>query len=281
MRLAGAGIKLVKPAMEKDVPSALIVIDAARRLLADASARCLSPQRDSEESIHEVRKTLKKVRAYWRLMRVAVGKRRATAGNARCSEAARQLASARDLTVMRRTLDELDADRPQQAGEASDAVRDALHGKDDHAPAVAGIDWALVAALLADEDLAWSALDAGAIDGDDVGQGRRYTRRKARQGYRRSRQSPDAPTLHTWRKWAKRWLYQEQLLHPGKAGRIAALHELDDRLGRHHDMAVLLDRLERSDESAGKPLARLQRSIRKGQRRLAREAMMLGRRLFD
>lgn len=255
------------------------IIDAARALLADAATRCHAPDRHTDENIHDIRKALKKVRAYWRLMRYAVGKRYSEAGNARCKQAGRQLAGPRDHVVMLGTLDDLGKDAVSKAAMAFGQAKQAVHEAAGCTP-TKHIDWDRVADLIRNDDAAWSGLDASAIDPADIRHGWERTRRKAQDGYRAVRRKPDHETLHDWRKWTKRWLEQEELLHPDKDKRINRLDELGEMLGRHHDLAVLMHRLRRNDHFGGKPQQRVRKTINQRQAGLEKAALKLGGKAF-
>jgi len=255
------------------------IIDGARKLLADAATRCHAPDRTSEDNVHEIRKDLKTVRSYWRLMRHPLGKRYSKAGNERCKQAARQLAAARDRVVMLGTLDEIGNDTGSKTamavGQAKQAMQEAVHY-----PPEQQIEWDNVADLIRNDDAAWSGLDPSAIDPADVKRSWKRTRKKARKYHKSSRKDPNAETLHAWRKWVKRRLKQEELLHPGKTKRIDRLDDLSDVLGLHHDFAVLSHRLWRNDHFGGKPQRSVRKSIGKRQRKLEKQALKLGRKLF-
>ena len=265
--------------MGKDAYNPARIIDAARGLLADAAARCHAPDRDSEHNVHAVRKALKRVRAYWRLMRYALGKTHSKAGNARCRQAAKQLSAARDHVVMLGTLEAVGKAAGGKTAMAVGQARHAMHAETDPPP-TRGIDWALVHDLVRNDDAAWSGLDPSAIDPAQVKRGWQRTRRKAREGYRGARRRLDAESMHEWRKWAKRWLEQETLLHPGKDRRIDRLDRLGDALGEHHDLAVLARRLWRNDRFGGRPQRRVRKTIGKRQSGLEKRSLKLGRKLF-
>lgn len=255
------------------------VIDAARHLLADAAARCHAPHRADPENVHDIRKDLKTVRAYWRLMRHALGKRHSKAGNARCKEAARQLADARDHVVMLETLDDVGRDTKAKTAMAMGQAKQAMQHTEPGEP-TNEIDWQRVEDLIRNDDAAWSGLSNESIDPSDVKRSWKRTRRKAARAYRRSRKRPAAQALHDWRKWTKRWLVQEELLHADKAKRIDRLDTLGDLLGRHHDLAILAERLWRNDRFGGKPQKRVRKALAKRRAVLQKQALKLGCKTF-
>jgi len=265
--------------MSKQAYNPQRIIDADRSLLADAATRCNAPDRTSADNVHEIRKDLKAVRAYWRLMRHALGKRTSRAGNERCKQAARQLAGARDHVVMLGTLDELGEETGNKTAMAVGQAKQAMHEAVDAAP-TQDIHWDKVADLIRNDDAAWSGLKTETIDPADIKSAWKRTRKKARKRYQRSRKDPQPEMLHDWRKWTKRWLKQEELLHTAKTKRIARLDKLTDVLGLHHDFAVLAHRLWRNDHFGGKPQRRVRKSITKRQRELEKKALKLGKKLF-
>jgi CHAD domain-containing protein len=265
--------------MPSDAYNAQFIVDASRRLLADAATRCHAPDRESEHNVHEIRKDLKKVRAYWRLMRYALGKAHSKAGNERCKQAAKQLAAARDHGVMLETLDDIGRDVGNKTAMACGRAKQAMQANVD-GDVTDGIGWAQVEALIQNDDAAWSGIDAEAIDPTDIKRGWKRTRKKARKGFESARGKPSAEALHHWRKWAKRWMQQEELLHPHKQKRIGRLDELGDALGRHHDLAVLTHRLWRNDRFGGKPHRRVRKTIGKRQAGLEKQTIKLGKKLF-
>lgn len=265
--------------MPSDAYNAKPIIDESRRLLADAVTRCHAADRSSDESIHAIRKDLKKVRAYWRLMRFALGSEHSKAGNERCKQAAAQLAGARDHVVMLGTLDALGGNAGSKTAMAIGQAKQAMLETAD-VPTNNDIAWDKVIDLVRNDEAAWSGLDASGFAPDDLHRGWKRTRRKARRGYKQSRRQPDGETLHGWRKWVKRWLEQEKLLHPDKTKRLKRLDDLADLLGMHHDLVVLSERLWRNDHFGGEPQQRARRAIARRRAGLEKKALKLGGKAF-
>lgn len=111
----------------------------------------------------------------------------------------------------------------------------------------------------------------------------------AGRGYARARRrrpkAADAPAeeFHRWRSATKTHWYQTRILRPLSAATLGSrareLRTLSDWQGKHHDLAVLLDRLA---EHRGEDV--IDRMIAAGVERqhvLARKSLRLGKRLFS
>ena len=207
-------------------------IDHAIEALADAS----------EEGVHDARKDMKKLRALLRLVRGEVGEKvfRREADTFR--DAARELSGVRDADVMLATLADLeeryDADvgpvrqrveahrvqttggGRQRAAKTAIAILTEARGRVD--------DWPL-------ERDGFEALEDGL----------RRTYRRGRRDWRAAVREPSDESLHEWRKRAKDFWYHCSILEATWKPVMTALadeaHELSDRLGDDHDLAVLLD----------------------------------------
>jgi len=262
-----------------------MTIGAARDLLAEARSVCDQEDRAAEASVHQLRVHLKRVRAYWRLMRFAVGKQAEAAGNERCATAARLLAEARDREVMLGTVAALREQAVNAAPGVSDiAPFDAavqrltpqVHA--DHPSQQ--IDWATLVQLLEHEQAAWAVLSDKPITDDDIRRGLDRTYRKSRRGFKRAKKSPDAETLHGWRKWVKRYRYQLELIDPEATKKIAKLDTLGDRLGQFQDLAVLHRHLREAGDMDKAHRKHLRNTIEAQQGRLLKKSLKAGKKLF-
>ena len=262
-----------------------MTIGAARDLLAQARSACECDDRASEGSIHKVRVQLKHVRAYWRLMRFAVGKKQEQAGNARCATAARMLADARDREVMRGTVAAL-RERAVQAGQQApdiapfDAALEQVAAPAEQAHPAAEIDWPTLIQLLEHEQAAWAQWTDKPIADDDIRRALDRTYRKARRGYKRVKKSPDADTLHGWRKWVKRYHYQLELINPDAVKTIAKLDKLGEHLGQFQDLAVLHRHLGKSEGMDKKHRKQMRGTIEARQGKLLKKSLKAGKKLF-
>ncbi len=95
------------------------------------------------------------------------------------------------------------------------------------------------------------------------------------------RDEPSSDGVHEWRKRAKDLWYQLRILNelwPGVLGETAdAAHDLADRLGDHHDLAVLAADLETRDTVEPEAIRTL---INRRQGELLAGAVAVGERLY-
>jgi CHAD domain-containing protein len=192
-----------------------------------------------EEAVHEARKDMKKLRALLRLVRGELGKSTFARENACFRDAARELSGTRDSDVMLETLAALDLPaglgwelrKTMQAELASD-------GAVDRERAARG-----AIAILKE---ARGRVDAWPLERDSFealadGLGRTY--RRGRRDFEAARAEPDTEGLHEWRKRAKELWYHHTLLRelwPAAMNVVGdEAHELSDKLGDDHDLAVL------------------------------------------
>jgi len=239
---------------------------------------------DSVVAVHELRKSFKRMRGLLRLVR---GRQMGAARELRrtLADAARQLSGARDQAAQAEAMDDLMAKAgvtPAVSKAALRALAPAEQAADGDAlarnraalilliercqeasPRLAGSlrPKALLAALAEDYEKARSAGQEADID--------------------------DAESLHELRKTVVNHRYQMELLTPfwPAQGKLweAELQRLREKLGKHHDLAVLIEQLEAAPPST---VARrkwhtpLHDAAKARQQRLAVSAMRLHARLF-
>jgi CHAD domain-containing protein len=232
-------------------------IDHALEALADAS----------EEGVHEARKDMKKLRALLRL--VAEKKLRRESDCFR--DAARELAGARDADVMLATLADLENRYEADAGpvrQRLEAHRVQTTGGGRQAAADTAIAMLTEArGRVADWPLERDGFEA-------LEDGLRRTYRRGRRDWRSAAKDPSTENLHEWRKRVKDLWYHCSLLEEIWKPVMSALgdeaHELSDRLGDDHDLALLL-------HFGAEPLEPL---IAERREELQREAFEYGTRLY-
>jgi CHAD domain-containing protein len=207
-------------------------IDHAVDALSDAT----------EEGVHEARKDMKKLRALLRLVRGEVGEKvfRREAGTFR--DAARELSGVRDADVMLATLSDLEGRYGAETGpirQALEAHRLRTAGGGRHQAAKVAIAVLTEARGRVDD---WPLERDGfeALEG-----GLKRTYRRGRRDWRAAVKDPSTENLHEWRKRVKDLWYHCSILQETWKPVMKALadeaHELSDRLGDDHDLAVLLD----------------------------------------
>jgi CHAD domain-containing protein len=193
----------------------------------------------AEEAVHEARKDLKKLRALLGLARGELGESSFARENTWFRDAGRELAAARDSDVMLDTLKALDI--PAELGwdlrKAIEAHR-ARNGDGGRRAAVAG-----AVAMLRE---ARGRVDDWPLERDSFGalrDGLERTYRRGRRDFKAVRANPTVEALHEWRKRVKELWYHHNLLRslwPPVLGAVGdEAHELAERLGDDHDLAVL------------------------------------------
>jgi CHAD domain-containing protein len=196
-----------------------------------------------EQAVHEARKDMKKLRALLRLVRAELGDDLYRSENETFRDTARQLSSVRDADVMLATLGELEERYGELPGVAR-RLRPALvaHRFRTSAGSLRSGSAAAVAALMQArariED--WPLATDG-FDAFEAGLWRSY--RRGRRNFEAARELPSTENLHEWRKRVKDLWYHSLLLEESWKPVMSALadeaHELSDRLGDDHDLAVL------------------------------------------
>jgi CHAD domain-containing protein len=234
-----------------------------------------------EEAVHEARKDMKKLRALLRLARDELGEKTYRHENDAFRDAARELAGVRDADVMLATLGTLEKSYPEEfpAG-AAGGLRQALEAhrlrtsagsRGPAADAAIGMleeargrvsDWPL-------ERDGFAALEDGL----------RRTYRRGRRAWRAAAKEPSSEHLHEWRKRGKDLWYHCSLLQESWKPVMTALadeaHELSDRLGDDHDLAVLLAWANEHADGA-----ELEAAVHKRRQELQADAFAYGARLY-
>jgi CHAD domain-containing protein len=195
-----------------------------------------------EEGVHDARKDMKKLRALLRLVRGEVGEKVFRRESGTFRDAARELSGVRDADVMLATLADLEERYGADVGSVRAAVeahriRTAGGGRERAAKAAVAIlteargrvgDW---------------PLERDGFDAFEKGLARTY--RRGRRDWRAAAEEPGTENLHEWRKRVKDLWYHCSVLEESWKPVLKALageaHELSDRLGDDHDLAVLRD----------------------------------------
>jgi CHAD domain-containing protein len=240
-----------------------------------------------EEAVHEARKDMKKLRALLRLVRGEVGDRVYGAENESFRDIARELAGLRDADVMLVTLGDLERRYGELPG-AGNRLRPALVAHRFRASAGSLKPASKVAAeSLADardrvED--WP-LDTDGFEAFEDGLGRIY--RHGRRDFHAAQKLPSAEHMHEWRKRVKDLWYHVLLLQdiwtPVMSSLSDEAHELSDRLGDDHDLAVLREWAHRhaADLNGSDPVLRgFDVLLQSRRRELQEEAFEYGARLY-
>jgi CHAD domain-containing protein len=265
-------------------------IEGSIALLADPAVS----QEESaslETAVHEARKSIKRVRAALRLVRVDIGEAVFGRENTCFRDIARQLAPVRDSAVMVETLDLVRVQyEARLTADSFEIVRQKLVEQKEatnrqffeQGNALSSVVESLAAAGQRVEDLPIGSQDFGAYGGGlkrVYGRGRRRMARAYEDG-----RSPQK--FHDWRKRVKDlWHYMEflQPLWPPILDAAAVeLHRLSDYLGEAHDAAVLTAYIEKNRSNfAGEPDLPLLLTLLSDRRReLESAAQPLGRLIY-
>jgi len=242
----------------------------------------------SADSVHAVRKDLKKLRGVVRLVRTEIGDDLYRAANRRYRDAGRLLSESRDAEVKVATLgdlrercgEELPAELVAAWLAALERERDEVaapgpgdDGRSPGAEARATIEGGQeeIAGWPLRHD-SWRLVEPGLL--------RSY--RRGRRAMKRARTEPVADNVHEWRKRAKDLWYQLRILRdawrPVLGETADQAHELADLLGDHHDLAVLADDLR--DRGLAGDRDGVKEAIAQRQEQLLEAAFAIGERLF-
>ena len=201
---------------------------------------------DPVEAVHEARKDLKKLRATLKLVRPVIGDDLYRRENERFRAAGQTLSDVRDTQVRAETVDGLAerfADDPPPDG--------------------------------------WSAVRTPLARDDASGNGQLESLRDRTA----TEIELGDEALHEWRKRSKDLWYHLRLVHRGWPEVIEATadeaHELSDRLGDDHDLAVLVGYLDEADQPlTSEQLGHLRTLVARQRQELQGEAFAYGERLF-
>ncbi|MBK5265001.1 MAG: CHAD domain-containing protein [Alphaproteobacteria bacterium] len=228
---------------------ALSQIDAA---IAEIDRGALS----QKDIVHDVRKRCKKVRALVGLVKTEFADY--ANENAAFRELAGTLAGVRDCDVLIETCDLVSAhcrreeDRMAVAAIRAQLMRDRHIVADDGAlpEKLAHFRHACVKARDRVQD--WRVPGKGF---DAFAKGLRSTLKRGRKAMAAARKDPCADTMHEWRKQVKYHWYHARLLRGIWTGpmeaHIEAANVLGERLGDHHDLAVLRQTLKERPDHYG------------------------------
>ena len=263
----------------------------AREQMDKALGEIADDSLDNHETVHQVRKRCKKIRALLRLARGDLDSNGKTYRheNACFRDAARNLSHVRDADALLETCDKLtDTSSVQGKSEPLQSARAVL---EQRRQAVADDE------IVLDEKIAAFALtlrgarkrvDNWPISGgfDALLPGLKKNYRQGRKALKKAAKKPSSENLHEWRKHVKYHLYHVQVLQPLWSEVLKAWRketkQLGEILGDDHDLTVfsqtLLEEEERFDCNRDlRVLLALSDRRRAG---LQAQAFPLGQRLF-
>jgi CHAD domain-containing protein len=234
-----------------------------------------------EEAVHEARKDMKKLRALLRLVRGEVGDKTYRRESDAFRDAGRELAGVRDADVMLATLEKLEKRYPGELSKkAAGDLRQALEAhKIRTAAGTRGqaSDAAIEMLKQARRRVSGWSVEHDGFEAVEDGVQRVY--RQGRRAWRDAGDEASTEALHEWRKRVKDLWYHFSLLEnawkPVMSSLADEAHELSDRLGDDHDLAVLL--LWAEEHADG---AELEPVVAKRRQELQDEAFAYGARLY-
>jgi CHAD domain-containing protein len=253
-----------------------------REQIQSALKLCRHPAKERGVTVHEVRKHLKKLRATLRLTKNEVGKNRWASEDRCLREIGRLVSDLRDAHVRFQTLIQVRDDAEQQFPRIEELLS---MERESFSAAFSGWQRQAIPKLeRADErlskwplaDITWKQICSVVAKSYRRGQNRLAKALKKR----------DPESFHVWRMSVKELWYQLRILRPLNRLVLEEIASdaktLGELLGRAHDFAFLLARLdrERGDQALSEELVQLQKLIRKRGKRLHRDALELGRRFY-
>lgn len=221
--------------------------DGVRRVILEQLDEMNRASVGDADVVHGLRLSCKKIRAWLRLLRDALGDEAFKAENRVFRDLARRLSAQRDADVLHESVEALRDAFPGEAhaGDIS-AARSALPEVTRESGSVLAM-LADVAAVVADarQRIAELPLRRGGRSKSLKQAYRKSCRRE--KAARRAARNLASDQLHEWRKDVKALRYQLQLVRnvwPKRVGRLETrLKTLAKTLGRHHDLAVLEEQL--------------------------------------
>lgn len=277
---------------DKTVPEALRRI--ASEELSEALARLSQAESQPAETVHALRKGVKRLRGLIRLVRPNFPGW--AAENAALRDAARAISGLRDADVLGATLERLAAkgkgDGAEDLAQADLAARAqafdhlraeiaAHRARTRAASGQAALDHfrgEMTAALARVPDWQLRGKSFKALE-----EGLAKTWDQARKQQNAARRAPGSEAIHDWRKRVKDHAMQTRLLLPiwplAMEPHAAAAERLGEMLGLHHDLAVLRDHLGETG-LGGDDRAMIAGLADQRMARIETRAQALGTRLF-
>lgn len=210
--------------------------------------------RDIEETVHEVRKHLKKSRAVLRTMRAEISAAQFKGENTTLRDAGRKLSAVRDAAVRVKTMEKL-LDQAAVRRTAFSKVRRRLvtQARQQASRATSALAAALPLLEEAEAKLARMPLDA--LDADKLSAAMHRTYKKARAAFRTYQETSSRDCLHELRKRLKDFGYQLRIIRPIRSGVLEQqshqIEFLNELLGDNLDLAVMRDALSSGEWTDG------------------------------
>jgi len=230
-------------------------------ILREMDNMCWPPR--AADAVHDVRVSGKRIRAWLRLLRDAMGDEAYRRENTAVRDLGQLFRRRRDSEVLIETLDGLSNAGSEAFGAEAVAQLKALLHLDAE---IAEAEVPFAEAMTRVREVLFQAHRR--VEKLELGHGhpeRTFRRiwRQARTAYRAARDTPDTNSLHEWRKQAKYLRYQLEALKdiwPKRVKRwTGTLKAQAEVLGYDHDLAVLAEKL--TDGPQLDEIARLRRGL--------------------
>ena len=275
-----------KTALRPDIAIDRALTAFAWKILEEARAPLREPTTPDTVIVHDVRKALKRWRALLRLIGPFLGKEEGGQLRIKARDLARGLASARDARSAVDALGDIGEEYHNLSPRTLATVRNRLDQLRIVAETAILTDTmrAHVSAELAEISEAIARWSLAKIEFADIADGLTATYRQAYRMLPEVWASANTDELHELRKRVVEHRYQMELVEPlwprlGKLW-VSEAQRLRDRLGRHHDLAVLSHLIDTQDSLAAWR-TRFAPIIRERQSDHARTAARLAGRLFS
>lgn len=219
-----------------------------------------SAQREDKEAIHDLRVVFKRLRAYWRLVRLIVGKPEFEAADRRIKLVAKLLGGQRDQQVLLDSLSLISVQLTGAEKATAEQLLQQLNRSLKESRKALSIHWPTVISMLQLERSAWQNLNCEPLKNNPLQKGlRKSFKRQIELSEKATKKQAGSVLRHQWRKWVKHVYYQLNLLKNLGVKRqkktVKRFDELGELLGLEHDLEVLKDFLEHAsfqqDSGAG------------------------------
>lgn len=241
----------------------------------------------SDDSVHEVRKRLKRARATLRLLRPAIGTAHYRRYNTLMRNAARPLTPVRDSKVLLETLAGV---ANSKGGAFLTELRRHLRLEQARARGqLTRAELERIVATLTEARRELERIPERTLDPPTLRKGLERAYKSARKAYRCAQKRGTDENLHECRKQTKYYLHQLELVGSLDRERFAKnckrAERLAERLGEDHDLAVLSDKILRyahADHAASRDatVEELLQELARRRKRLQRKAHRLGEELY-
>jgi CHAD domain-containing protein len=275
--------------LNREEPVAAGIDRIIREELAAAIRALENPGDNQEETIHSVRKRIKKIRAVFRLVRSDLDEEVFRQENIRYRNIGNRLSHLRDATVMIKTLDKLKETHPEGLPDQTfGEIRQVLVEKQAQVSKAFFAEENLIGEVI--RDFREAEQNVPPLSGRDsfsvFAPNMKGIYRRGKKAYAVAVKEPSIHNLHELRKEVKNIGYHTRLLQAAWPVLFEAYeHELDllsEMLGDDHDLGVLAEEIEsgRLTPNNGEGNAQLVTAIHGQREELQRQLLPLAHRLF-